>query len=339
MKEFGSDFHYIKNLNIAEKTIEYFYPTAIFYALGRHALLDLYLKSGWKRLWVPEYFCYDVLDMLKREGVNLEFYKDYPLADDEKTIRSLRFSDGDALLRMNFFGLRSWRSNKGIPVPVIEDHTHDLIGHWAENSDADWCIASLRKTLPLAEGGVLWSPKNHKLQGGIESTIENEMTAEKRWSAMRKKTMYLNDEINNKESFRTDMITTEESFNKLEISALDGLTSDFLKEFDVVQWYNEKKRNWGFLSEISDNSFKVLQPEREECNPFSMTLLFREAHDRNLFRDRLIASGVYPAILWTVLDSCSKDVKEFSNKMLSLHCDSRYNAEDVIALQEIIAGR
>lgn len=61
---------------------------------------------------------------------------------------------------MNYFGLRTSRSNQSLPIPVIEDHSHDLLGRWPLYSDADWCIASIRKTLPTIEGGMVWSPKN-----------------------------------------------------------------------------------------------------------------------------------------------------------------------------------
>ena len=163
MKEFGSDFHFIQTDGYQDNSLSVFYPSANYYADGRQALIHLYHSQSWQRLWVPEYFCYDVIASLKKAGLDLRFYADYPgYRDDSKTLEAIQrngyFKPYDAILRVNYFGTRSYRSIEKLNIPVVEDHTHDLIGGWAMNSHADWCIASLRKTLPIPEGGMLWSP-------------------------------------------------------------------------------------------------------------------------------------------------------------------------------------
>ena len=188
MKEFGSNFHYLPVEVNAVRTIGHYHPDAVYYATGRHALIDLYRQMGWKRLWVPEYFCYEVLGSVLREGVNVAFYTDYPTFDEDEVVRDLPFEEGDALFRVNYFGLRSMRSNRVIKVPVVEDHTHDLIGAWACSSDADWCIASLRKTLPLAEGGMLWSPQGYRLKNKpAESSLHRQPDRGRRYSNIHKR--------------------------------------------------------------------------------------------------------------------------------------------------------
>lgn len=341
MKEFGSDFHFIPLHACTGKAIVDYYPDAVYYADGRQALIDLYKQCGWNRLWVPEYFCYDVLSTLEQNGIQLSYYQDYPLADEHATLLSLPFEEGDALLRMNYFGLRSRRTNRDIPVPVIEDHTHDLIGDWAINSDAEWCIASLRKTLPLAEGGILWSPKGKKLQTLPVLTSENILLASKRWGAMRNKTLYLDDQIDDKQSFRNDMVLTEEQFDIMEVSAIDEESLGYIKQFDIAQWYSLKQSNREILkgSLNCDNAIAVLEPESEGCNPFSLTLLFRTPVERDFYRESLIHHSVYPAILWKVPENMNPDVVDFSERMLSIHCDARYSRDEMIQLGRIIADR
>lgn len=163
MRELGSDFHYIVTQGSGEYTMRDLFPTANYYVKGRQALIHLYKSQGWQRLWIPEYYCYEVIESLKQAGLDLCFYVDYPgCADDGKTLESIikngLFRPCDAVLRVNYFGTRSYRSPENLPVAVVEDHTHDLIGEWALSSQADWCIASLHKTLPIPDGGILWSP-------------------------------------------------------------------------------------------------------------------------------------------------------------------------------------
>lgn len=338
MKEFGSDFHFLPIQESRGRTVKDFFTDALYYACGRQPIIDLYKKNNWKRLWVPEYFCYEVLSSLKQNGVNWQSYRDYPLTNENETVCSLPFEEGDALLRMNYFGLRSKRSNHGIPVPVVEDHTHDLIGGWAIDSDADWCIASLRKTLPLAEGGMLWSPKGLKLQETPQVVSENTGLASSRWEAMRKKTRYLNGEIDDKSEFRSVFLSTEERFDALSVSSIDNETLDYLSRFDVEQWYRVKKDNRDVLVESCSSISTVLEPEDSDCNPFSMTLLFDSEALRNDFRKYLINSCVYPAILWNVPENASPEIIDFSKRMLSVHCDGRYNGKDMIQLRDIIAN-
>lgn len=338
MKEFGSDFHFLPIQERLGKTIKIFFPDAVYYACGRQPIIDLYKQNNWKRLWVPEYFCYDVLTSLEQNGIHWRSYPDYPFANDSETVLSLPFEEGDALLRVNFFGLRSKRSNQGIPVPVVEDHTHDLIGDWAIYSDADWCIASLRKTLPLAEGGLLWSPKGLKLRYLPQMAPENSDLALSRWEAMKKKTSYLNDVIDDKSEFRSVFLATEERFDVMNVSSIDRDTLEYLDRFDVENWYRTKKENRAALIESCSNISTVLEPEDIYCNPFSLTLLFDSESVRNDFREYLINSSVYPAILWNVPENASPEIRDFSKRMLSVHCDARYNSNDMIQLRDIIAN-
>ena len=182
MEEFGSDFHYI---DIVTPVNHHLLDNCIFFAYGRHPLLAVLINNKFKRVWLPEYYCYEVVDYLRNKGIEIAFYFDNPFCDvQDLAFNDIRFREGDVLLRINFFGLRRFSSNINFNIPVIEDHSHDLLGEWASHSDADWCFASLRKTLPVAEGGILWSPKNHNLGSYLpENSIINEQTSEWRWMA------------------------------------------------------------------------------------------------------------------------------------------------------------
>ena len=338
MKEFGSDFHFVQVYQQGSHTISNLYPHATFFADGRQALIALYQQMGWKRLWVPSYFCYEVLESMAHQGVNLAFYDDYPMSDENQVVCSLPYQEGDALLRVNYFGLRSSRSNAQIGVPVVEDHTHDILGSWAANSDADWCIASLRKTLPIAEGGMLWSPKGYQLNEKPELTDFNKRLASVRWNAMKKKSLYLDGMIIDKNEFRQDMILTEGQFDTMATSALDEETRCYLERFDVIQWYNGKKANWNMLKDICLQRFTVMEPEDPGCFPFSLILLLDSESERKAIRKSLIDNSIYPAILWSVPECDNNEVKDFSCRMLSIHCDSRYDNGAMNDLGRIIVA-
>ena len=247
MIEFGSDFHFIDSYNSGRAHLTDVFRGAILLADGRQCVVVLIRQYGWKRIWMPDYFCYEVIDTIKvQTGIEVVFYEDNPL--HECQVENLPFKEKDVLLRMNFFGLRGQRNNKTIPCPVIEDHSHDPFGHWALYSDADWCISSIRKILPLPEGGMMWSPKSHHISIKLDASGENEKIATIRWKGMEMKTAYLKGMAVNKEKFRKHYTETEDWFDSAEPVLIDGRSKDVVtRQLDINLWQGAKRRNWLLL--------------------------------------------------------------------------------------------
>lgn len=337
MIEFGSDFHYIDTYSSGRAHLTDVYRGATLLADGRQCIEALIRQYGWKRIWMPDYFCYEVIDTIKEQtDIKVKFYEDSPLHEGQ--VENLPFMEGDVLLRMNFFGLREQRNNKRITCPVIEDHTHDPFGHWALYSDADWCISSIRKILPLPEGGMMWSPKGHNLDINLQSSEENEKIAATRWEGMEMKAAYLKGDNVSKEEFRKRYTETEEWFDHSEPTLIDDRSKKFVsKQLDINLWQGAKRKNWKLLKSLVNSQIcKMLEPEDDSCTLFSLVLYFDTKEIRDSVRKRLIESYVYPAILWAVPDSASVTAKDFSERMLSVHCDGRYKEEDIKQLASIL---
>ena len=342
MKEFGSDFHYIEPVRPPGTTIYDLYPFANYYADGRQALIHLYHSQGWERLWIPEYFCYEVVASLKEAGLKLSFYTDYPgYCFDSQTLEDIQncgcFRPKDAVLRVNYFGSRSYRSSENLSVAaVVEDHTHDLVGSWAVNSHADWCIASLRKTLPIPEGGILWSPQKKCLPESPKQSNENERIASVRWEAMQLKTLFIKGETVEKSDFRDRFLDTEGFFDTVPVCALDDKSQEYLHSFDIKEWFIKKRDNWELLRSIKKNDIHVFGTEDSGCYPFSLVLVFDSHAERNRVRMSLIERGIYPTVLWRIPLVSDTEVFNFSQVMLSIHCDARYSHDEVLAMKSII---
>jgi hypothetical protein len=128
-------------------------------ALG--ALLRMLAPRG--RLHVPSYFCTGVAESLSAL-VPIAWYRHLPDGRGPR-FATLRAGDGDVVLAQNLFGRDDggpwddWmRAHPS--VTVVEDHSHDPFGVWARVSTAPYAVASLRKTLPVPDGGLLWSPRD-----------------------------------------------------------------------------------------------------------------------------------------------------------------------------------
>ena len=204
------------------------------------------------------------------------------------------------------------------------------------NSHADWCIASLRKSLPVPEGGMLWSPMGLPLPKAPTVSDENEKIAAIRWEAMRLKACYLNGENVEKAAFRSGFVDTEEYFDRAEVCALDAESQKFLQLFDIRDWYKRKWENWELLRDIKKDGVRVLRPENRGCYPFSLILVFTTGDEREGVRKALIEKQIYPAVLWNVPETSDGEVFKISRGMLSIHCDARYTKEEILQMKSII---
>lgn len=335
MIEFGSDFHRCDSPFHGETTLDTLLPSRQLYASGRMALLAVARQQGWKRLWVPAYFCHEIIDAWKKE-IEVRLYDDYPLEmEDDAIVRSLPYETGDALLRMNYFGLRGCRSNRSIAVPVVEDHSHALNSEWALRSDADWCVASLRKSLPLAFGGVLWSPKGLQLPKEPDSEATCNRLAAERYEAMALKAQYLHDG-GDKETFRRKFIATEEGLDGINrIAAIDDESRRILQNLDVAKWNEQKQKNWQVTCRLLERLEVV--GRNEASAPFSIIIRMPDKQARDRFRRYLIETLIYPATLWNIPEDVPfARCKDFGERMLSIHCDARYSEQDIQQMCEEI---
>ena len=152
------------------------------------------------------------------------------------------------------------------------------------------------------------------------------------------KTKYLEGENVSKEEFRKKYTKTEGWFDEAEPVEIDKRSREYItKQFDLNLWLGAKRRNWKLLKELIKNEHcEIVGVEHESCTMFSMVLLLENKEKRDTLRKQLIANAVYPAILWNVPEMASETSRDFSERMLSIHCDGRYSEEDIKQLAEIL---
>ena len=152
---------------------------------------------------------------------------------------------------------------------------------------------------------------------------------------MRLKKDYLADKISDKNEFRKLFLETESEFEELQIAPITDDCKTFVKNFDIKTWYQQKQNNWLILSDIQSENIEILKKEKEECNNFSLILLFNTKTERDEVRRSLIANCIYPAILWSIPEN-KPDAKNISDKMLSIASDGRYTDSDIVILKSKI---
>lgn len=338
--EVGSEFHW---LGVAEGPFVPWPSPGCLYQSGREALLGLWrLLDKKNRLLVPEYFCGEVVEWWQKYGVNVCQYVDGPQLESPRW-ETLRVSPGDVVLAVNFFGVRDgkcwaeWR-NQNDGILLVEDHSHDPCSSWALGSRADYAFASLRKSFPVPDGAILWSPSNLILP---DEPKQGDLTGSAlKLSAMILKKDYLADGMESlKEVFREFQVKGEAMLADAPLKAISPWSRAILSFGFPVAWREQRRKNvqtlLAFISEVP--TIQVLFTEWPTgCCPFAAILLFPSCKIRDQYRMRLINARIYPAVHWNLGSSTSPAALDLSGRVLTIPVDQRYDDEDVKHIASIL---
>ena len=299
------------------------------FGCGRFALAAVLAQLGCRRLWVPSFYCPEVITALPRDRIAIAVYPDLP-TEPLAPLVSLPHELGDVILTQNLYGLRSDPPSTPVGVPVVEDHTHDLASGWAVASRADYGFASLRKLLPVADGGVVWSPTGRPLPPEPPLDVAHEHAALDRLTGLILKAAYLDGGAIDKTVYRGHCVAGEGALAGGPCSGILPLTRASLPGYPVHAWRARRALNFAAFAEALGGTALLLPAAG--AVPFVATLCFDTAQTRDRVRERLIAERVYPAVLWP-LDHAdygpSDEARALSRRLLSLHCDQRYDASDM----------
>jgi hypothetical protein len=288
--------------------------------------------------------CQEVVAAIRDEGFEVMAYFDDPRAAVEVCAPAAH----EVLVVVNTFGTRSRVDiDPASSGGIIEDHTHDPWSGWAMSSSASYCVASLRKTLPIADGGVIWSPGGLPVPTAPRLSERHHLAAAMKHEGMLLKSLYLEGRHLAKPIFRDLFVKGEAEIATAEVSGFHPVSAAVLDGFDVDSWRAKRKSNFDYLAaELADcPGFDVLSGCTADCCPFSVVLVFEEPIERERLRIGLIARDIYPSVLWPLEQQAVPLPSEsvlLSRRVLSIHCDGRYEPSDldrvVTVIRELAAG-
>jgi hypothetical protein len=288
-------------------------------------------ERGWTRVQMPSFYCQDVVVALARE-LPVALYPDSP---DEPAPRHVATQPGDVVVAVNLLGTRTAATIE-CDAPIIEDHSHDPFAPWADQSTAEWAVASLRKTLPLPDGGVVWSPKGEPLPVVGAPTDAHLCAAFDRLAGMVLKGHYLAGHDVAKDSFRARLVAGERSIADAAISGISPFSRDRLPTLPARQWRERRLQNLAVFSAALGRARGV----RLLPSTFAATLVFDREQVATRVRAALVEQRVYPATLWSLHDAQVAGIpdahRDLSRRVLTLHCDFRYGPDDMQRVAAIV---
>lgn len=308
---------------------------ASWYLLGRHAVVDL-LRSfcAVPTLWLPGYFCQEIADYWG-EFFQTRLYADNPRWP-EPDWSTLRPSSQDVVLAVNYFGARGpepwrrWREKTN--CVLLEDHSHDPGSGWTQCSTADYAFSSLRKTLPVPDGAILWSPRGKPLPEAAEMDFSGSGL---KLAAMIWKREYLRSITTpaTKSSYREWQKAGEVAFDRsLQISRTTPYSQEFLASGIPVKWLRRRAANVRrLLLQLRDwtGAQPLFRSWPADGTPLAAVLCFLSEEERNSMRRYLEAANIYCPVHWPGPENCDAALRELAGRILSIPADQRYSRTDM----------
>lgn len=297
------------------------------------------------RLHLPCFFCMEAAEKLSK-AFDINWYRDLP-TEKYPDFDTLNASPGDLVLAVNLFGIKSeevWQDwlKKNDNVILVEDHTHDPFSSWALHSQADYAMASLRKTLPIPDGAIIWSGKNLPLPKASQAESDG---AYKRLSAMLLKRAYLNGKNVLKDTYRQLEIESQYTLNDVRNDKISAFSANVLSSLDVNRFRKRREANIRHflnlsLSEQNQNWQPLFSSWSDGSVPFNSIIVCRNGEIRDSLRKYLISKNIFPPIHWSQSHDgmTSNDLKaiDLSNRILTIPTDQRYSLDDVTRIVNII---
>lgn len=304
-----------------------------YFNTGRAAIeaLLVYLKGqGKRKVWLPGYDCSSVLDSAKRAGIDIELYEvDRELNIDSSVFGKLQGSD--ILYLVSFFGkpesqktLKLARAAQKKNIVIVEDLTLGLLSKGENVGFGDYLIGSVRKWLPITDGGFVASlkplPEFKKEQASNDYTFYY-------FAAQIMKHSYLKDTTLDKQRFldisNEGMKALFSDYTIREMSLLAKKTVDATNLRDVASVrYDNYKYLHMMLSNISE--LRLMVEPIEGMVPLGMVIC---VEDRDKLFKYLIQNNIYCNIHWRENESTKLfvDANYLSKHCLTIPCDQRYD--------------
>ena len=316
--------------DVSKLSLNYFYT-------GRNAFVavmnDIMSRQKYNSIWLPKYYCDTVIKLFQNNYNNIRFYDIDPFSFNVEIDVIAFASPNDIVILNNFWGLSSFKDYNDILLPIIiEDHSHGWLSKASLNSKADYCICSLRKTLPIPLGAIAWCTNRNFIPKYDELEVEIDQSYQYFETSFRLKREFLQSNLKSKEDF---LELSSKAENLLNLSKKVSKPKDshitLWKKYLEFDTNIIKKRNLDYMQRSLEitNKFKVVK--RNDYIPFGLLLAFKNESNFNSLKKWLISHSTYPAHLWPGM----KNSGEWKF-LLNIHIDFRYNIEDMCYLVEKI---
>ena len=341
VKEFGYEYETPKNEFLFQRTYKKFvdgkYNNAYCLRSCRDALKIIAKKYAGCHVLLPALSCSSMITPFEAYDCKVIFYKlDSSLKIDliDLMTKLKDKNEKTVFLYMDYFGIESITASnlhkikeKHSYVVFVKDITHTLLQEDNSSFISDYIVASVRKWLPIPDGGFLWSQTDE-----INELFEDNNFYLKRLNAQNLRYEFLQKgEEELKKVFRSLFLEVNLMLDSDDKAyKMSQYSYELIKNADIVNIKKIRQKNAEKLISILKrcNKIKIIQDNFQKSNlyvPFAVD-------NRDEIQKQLSKKGIFNTIIWPLRIEQKKvceHSRQIEEHMLAAPCDQRYTVEDM----------
>lgn len=306
-----------------------------------------------RKILLPDYLCLSVISAVEAAGIAYDFYRvKENLEIDYQSLFSKVDSSVGMIYVIHYFSVpqprwivkRLQRIRDKYGILIMEDITQALFSKDQERMGfGDYIVASLRKWLPMTDGGLLAIRNDVEGSGDLpqlESAYDESVYRELLISVIRL-------QYGNKPQMKKDCYLEYEKranasrYTDLRPRHMTAASEHILSHADMNALIYRRIENYNYLYERLKHisSVRILSKPLDSCGdyvPFGLTLL---TENRDRLYHYLVQNNIIPEIQWTLPTDYytpGNDALNLSQHNLMLQCDQRYGIPEMRYVANVI---
>ena len=333
VKEYGYEYDAVLNEEVWRvtkgKVTDQKLMNALCLRSGRDALKAIAREYEPCVAILPALACDSMVHPFEQYGHKVKYYRmnsDYSIDLNSIVIEA----DLVLFLYMDYFGCPAISDSdleqlkeKG-NIVFIEDRTHNLIWERKSSFRPDYIVASLRKWLPVPDGGLLWG----KINGTLAADTSFSTTRLKA-QCMRHEFLCCGDE-RMKDEYRKIFSTVSDIMDQDEPTAMSAYSHKLAKDTDWNGVKAIRSRNAELLiSVLKSSPYITFIQDRSGLSDLYVAFT---VPNRDEVQRRLSSMGIFNTIIWPLTEAQKSEcrIAKFTEEnMLAAPCDQRYSVDDI----------
>ncbi|MGE3063409.1 MAG: hypothetical protein AB7T10_07220 [bacterium] len=315
----------IKNLETADNKLysEFKSREADIFSSGRSAIFSLFSRLKQEEILFPDFYCREMIEPVLKTGTEIAFYtiKDDLVADTDSIIAPKRIK---YIYINDYCGIRDYKlqefAEKKRLIPII-DRTHSLFSNYPFDSGIQ--LGSLRKILPVPDGGFLINFKEKAIMGERDSSfyllkLDAKILRE------------LFERGSKDEGFEKEYVMLSEAGEKkikINSKKISLYSEKVFSSYNIDSVAKKRKKNYRVL--ISHKEIKRICPIKSADSNVVFQSLPLLVDGRDAVKRRLADKSIFAPVLWRGDSSLSK-------RIINIPLDEEYSEEDMNRTAEAI---
>jgi len=312
MKEVGGYFE----LELPKKNEYHF--SAVKLNSARNAFKYILMAQSIRKVYIPAYICDSMIQPLIDLKINYEFYN---INSDFEIDNAPLLRTGEKILYVNYFSLKGdYIKNLSVAYgeSLIIDGSQAFYEKPLKNIDT---IYSPRKFFGVSDGGYLYT--RHRLDWNLKQDNSEDFAKH-----------LVGRLLKGAKEYYKDFQMSELNLSSQPVKVMSNITRRILTSIDYESVSRKRVGNFNFLLDALKD-LNTLPLSQVDNTPFAYPLLTSDLK----LRQKLIENGIYVPSYWREVafrDNASEVEKDFSERLLLIPIDQRYDASDMQDVVSII---